>query len=323
MVGGEPALRIDLSVPADLDISTCDQGQFRSWTDASAIGGANSHHASGQLDAVYEVDLDRKALVIDASHMPATSETDLADLNSIIASMVIDRDWSADTPTTTPSPQIYIPDVAPEIGSLNPGIYTLGNLDEAGFNVRFTVPAGWTWNGRYLSKGDVDQPDGAAIFFFGGPMVQVHTDPCHWVEEQPNSAYWLIGRSAVDLMASLVSQPMDSSTTPIIRFASSLGMANGWPGMTVELTAPEDLNLGACDGRQYRRWGPEINAQFHVDPGQRDLVWVVEIDGAGTNNAPPPPGGLIIDATSFQGTPADVMSEIEAILGSIIVGHWG
>ncbi len=91
MIGGEPALRIDLSVPANLDISTCDQEQFRSWTDSTAIGGANSHHASGQLDVAYEVDLDRKALVIDASHMPATSDADLAELNAILVSMIIDR----------------------------------------------------------------------------------------------------------------------------------------------------------------------------------------------------------------------------------------
>jgi D-alanyl-D-alanine carboxypeptidase len=91
MLGGERALRIDLSVPADLDISSCDNGEFRSWTDSSAVGGANSHHASGQLDAVYEVDLDRKALVIDASHMPETSDADLAELEAILASIIIDR----------------------------------------------------------------------------------------------------------------------------------------------------------------------------------------------------------------------------------------
>lgn len=225
---------------------------------------------------------------------------------------------STATLVNTPSPEIYIPDVAPEIGSVKPGTYTLENLDEAGFNLRFTVPAGWTWNGRYLSKGGADQPDGAAILFFGGPMIQVHTDPCHWAEEQGNSAYYFIGRSAVDLMASLVDQPMDSATTPIIRFASSLGLANRWPGMAVELTAPKDLNLATCDEGQYLRWGPEINAQLHVSPGQRDYVWAVEIFGANSL-----PGGLIVDAVTQPGTPADVMSEIEAILGSIIVGHWG
>jgi hypothetical protein len=85
------ALRIDLSVPANLDISTCDKGQFRSWTVWEVADGANSHHVSGQLDAVYQIDVDRRPLVIDASHMPGTSEADLAELQSILASMIIDR----------------------------------------------------------------------------------------------------------------------------------------------------------------------------------------------------------------------------------------
>jgi hypothetical protein len=85
------ALRIDLSVPAGLDISTCDKGQFRSWTVWEVVDGADSHYAPGQLDAVYMVDVDRRALVIDASHMPATSATDLAELKAILASMIIDR----------------------------------------------------------------------------------------------------------------------------------------------------------------------------------------------------------------------------------------
>lgn len=85
------AVRIDLSVPANLDIGTCDKGQFRSWTVLQVPDGANAHHVSGQLDSVYEIDLDREPLVIDASHMPGTSEADLAELQSILASMIIDR----------------------------------------------------------------------------------------------------------------------------------------------------------------------------------------------------------------------------------------
>ena len=90
-LGGVNALRIDLSVPADLDISTCDKGEFRSWTVWEVVDGADSHYAPGQLDAVYMVDVDRRALVIDASHMPATSPADLAELKAILASMIIDR----------------------------------------------------------------------------------------------------------------------------------------------------------------------------------------------------------------------------------------
>jgi hypothetical protein len=62
-----PALRIDLSVPATLDISTCDKGEFPSWTLWEVVDGANSHYASGQLDTVY------------------------AELEAILASMIIDR----------------------------------------------------------------------------------------------------------------------------------------------------------------------------------------------------------------------------------------
>lgn len=90
-LGGVAALRIDLSVPANLNISTCDKGEFRSWTVWEVVDGANSHNAPGQLDTVYMVDVDRRVLVIDATHMPATSVADLAELKAILASMVIAR----------------------------------------------------------------------------------------------------------------------------------------------------------------------------------------------------------------------------------------
>lgn len=91
-LGGQPALKIELSVPAQLDLATCDLGQFRSWTGLSATGDdANAHHTPGQIDVVYMVDVDRAPLVIDVSHMPATSASDLAELEAILASMIVDR----------------------------------------------------------------------------------------------------------------------------------------------------------------------------------------------------------------------------------------
>jgi hypothetical protein len=96
------AFRIDLSVPAGIDVSTCDMGQFRSWpvsyngsevatADLLPDNGGDAYYVSGQLDAVYMLGVDRWPLVIDASHMPGTSAADLAELNAIIASMNIDR----------------------------------------------------------------------------------------------------------------------------------------------------------------------------------------------------------------------------------------
>ena len=188
-------------------------------------------------------------------------------------------------------------------------------VDEAGFNVRFTVPAGWTWHGRYLSKGGVGLPDGAAIYFFGGP-VQVYADPCHWAAAGSDPP---TGRSVTDLMAALAAQPMRGAGTAIDRRANFLSVANRWPGMTVELTVPNDINFGGCDGGQFRSWGPGNHTRSNQGPGQRDLVWAV----AGTGVKYAGRLGVIIDAASFPGTPADVMSEIDAILGSVAVGHWG
>lgn len=88
-LGGVRALKIDLSVPANLDISTCDRREFRSWTSWDVVDGANSHNAPGQLDTVYMVDVDRMTLVIDASHSPAASDADLAELEAVLASMII------------------------------------------------------------------------------------------------------------------------------------------------------------------------------------------------------------------------------------------
>jgi hypothetical protein len=90
-LGGERALRVELSVPANLDLATCDKGEYRSWTGWSAAGAANAHHTPGQVDVVYLVDVDRAPLVIDASHMPGTSPSDRAELAAILTSMIVDR----------------------------------------------------------------------------------------------------------------------------------------------------------------------------------------------------------------------------------------
>ncbi len=90
-LGGQMALRIELTIPADLDLAECDGGEFRSWSEWDVDDGGNSHHAPGQTDVVYIVDVDRRPFVIDASHMPGASEEDLSELEAILASMVILR----------------------------------------------------------------------------------------------------------------------------------------------------------------------------------------------------------------------------------------
>lgn len=82
-------IMIQLTVPADLDISTCDLGEYRAWTEWDVADGANAHFAAGQVDEVYFVDVDRRTLVIDATHRPGSSPEDIAELGEILASMAI------------------------------------------------------------------------------------------------------------------------------------------------------------------------------------------------------------------------------------------
>jgi len=218
------------------------------------------------------------------------------------------------TPIATPSPTppavaVYF-GIEASKGLLKQGTYAYLNVDGTSFtNVRFTVPAGWTWDGRSLSKGG-GAPHGAAIFFFDAE-VQVYADPCHWAAGQSGPP---TGSTAAGLMAALRAQPLRRATTPSERPANAPGLANGWQGMSIELTVPDRTNFADCDKGQYRSWGPDNEARSHQGPGQRDLVWAVDLG---------PYDRLIIDAAWFPGTPTEVKSEIEAILRSIAAGHWG
>lgn len=202
-------------------------------------------------------------------------------------------------------------------GLLAPGSYEYFDVDGAGFNFGFTVPAGWTWNGwALISTGGYAPPDGAAISFWGG-RVQVYTDPCHWAVAQPNPP---TGPSVDDLMAALAAQPMRGATIPIDRPANALGLANRWAGRAIDLTVPANLDFATCDGGQFRSWGPEQYARYQQGPAQHDRVWAVDLTGNGVKVGNQ---RLIIDTASFPGTPLTVISEMNAILASIYAGHWG
>jgi hypothetical protein len=87
-VGEFSALKIELSVPLELDTQSCDLTAFRPW--ASPATDTSIQHVPGQTDVVYMVDLDRAALVIDASYTPQTTASDLAEFEGILASMTVD-----------------------------------------------------------------------------------------------------------------------------------------------------------------------------------------------------------------------------------------
>jgi hypothetical protein len=199
-------------------------------------------------------------------------------------------------------------------GLLRPGTYTYYNFSPAnpnsGFNLRFTVPAGWTWDGRALSKG------GAAIYFYSGP-VQVYADPCHWASAQPPTP-----QSVYGFIRALAAQPMRYATRPreLGLSLASLDLRT-WDSMVVRLTVPSNIDFSGCDHGQYRSWGPGRNTRSQQGPGQRDLVWAADLQN--TVGTEEPGQRLIIDAATFPDTPTPLVGQVDAILASVIAGHWG
>jgi len=91
-VGGHPGKKIELSVPDDVVLSTCDKENsfpvFGRWSPSAnpAVGGPYTY-GEGQHNTVYIVDVDGTRQVIDTMYLPGTSTADRAEIDQIIASI--------------------------------------------------------------------------------------------------------------------------------------------------------------------------------------------------------------------------------------------
>jgi hypothetical protein len=89
-IDGYAGEMVTLEVPADADLTACDDEEYGSWS--SEDHGARGHQTPGEVDEIMIVDVDGVRLVIDASTLPNSSEEDLAELQSIIDSIQLARD---------------------------------------------------------------------------------------------------------------------------------------------------------------------------------------------------------------------------------------
>jgi hypothetical protein len=89
--GGTIALRLELTVPEDLDLASCDDGVYVAWPSNHAGDRPNDNHVAGQTDIIYQVDVDLGALVIDGSFRPESTPEDVEELYAVLGSIVMDR----------------------------------------------------------------------------------------------------------------------------------------------------------------------------------------------------------------------------------------
>ena len=76
-VGGYDGLYVELSVPDDVDVAACPDGQFRMWP-------GRWQSAPGQVDMVWIVDVEGQRIVFDASHGPDASSEEVAELRDMV-----------------------------------------------------------------------------------------------------------------------------------------------------------------------------------------------------------------------------------------------
>ena len=90
-VGGFPAKRIDLTVPADLDTSTCTNGVLRYWpAPGPDLGDGDCCAPPGSTDSVYVVDVAGNRLVVVARYYPGTPAENRAELQGVVDSIEIE-----------------------------------------------------------------------------------------------------------------------------------------------------------------------------------------------------------------------------------------
>lgn len=145
----------------------------------------------------------------------------------------------------------------------------------------------------------------------GGPQVVVGTDggqgisawtvrnvyaePCKWVGTLLDPA---IDPSVDGLVAGLASQKDRHASAPTDVTLS------GFAGKSMELTTPARVDLAHCDNGQFRTWVDPLGGARWLEPGQRDLLWIVDVDGT----------RLVIDAAlGPETTPQDRADRIQMV----------
>jgi hypothetical protein len=83
-VDGYDATELRLTVPQNIDLTTCSNGEFHSWQ--SPVGD-RSHQGPGQIDQLFVLNVHGTRLVIDASYYPDTSKQDHSALFAMIRSV--------------------------------------------------------------------------------------------------------------------------------------------------------------------------------------------------------------------------------------------
>jgi hypothetical protein len=205
------------------------------------------------------------------------------------------RSKPVDQPMGTPSPMT----LPLEGGALEPGSYA---WDVDSLRITFDVPRGWaaTGGGGVLKFGQgAAPPSGSALGFW--TVDNVFINPCrsHLGLLQPP-----VGPTVDDLVTAIQNQQESIASKP-----TDITL-DGHPGKHMQLLVPPRIKLADCDVGRFRRWvTPDGGERYTQGSAQHDELWIVDVHGV----------RLVIDISTFPGTPAADHDELEQMVASIHV----
>ena len=215
--------------------------------------------------------------------------------------------------TPTPSPTVVSPSPsvtpanAPVRGSLAAGTYRLNEAFQTLRPFTFTVPDGWQREDNLVANAAIESENGdPPDDVFGGdgvsmatwPVSHIYRDSCAWTGTLQQTS------TAAEVVDALVAQTGHEKSEP-----TSTTLA-GLPATRLELSLAADTNVAACDDGVVRLWpdaGPNEQYGLPIDPGQTDVVYVLDFDGKPQ---------LIIAISNESSPPADV-DALQQVIDSI------
>jgi hypothetical protein len=131
-----------------------------------------------------------------------------------------------------------------------------------------------------------------------GQTFYVPGDPCQWEGTMPDTPV----TTADEFAAALAAQASRDASTPVDV------TIDGYSGKTVTLHVPADADFAQCDEGTFGSWWltETENSRSQQEPGQVDEIWILDVEGS----------VVILDASYFPDTPAEVIEEIRGIVES-------
>ena len=184
-------------------------------------------------------------------------------------------------------------------GPLEPGTYALRTLDpdfDASHRITIEVPDGYEgFEGFAVLRRARTGQMAVSAWVIG----DIYGDACKWSST-------LLDRSTVSsvdgLVAALAGQRGLRSSTP------TDVTVDGYAGKYMERRVPAGADLGECNGAEFRPWLGTGGETRFLEPGQRDRLWILDVDGV----------PLVIDASlGGPGTSAQARAEHIQIAESV------